>query len=122
MKNKHYQQIYAIVRQIPPGKVASYGQIAHLVDGATARMVGYAMHASGPEDGQVPWQRVVNSQGRISAHGDGIGASLQRQMLEEEGVVFDRTGRIDLEIFGWLGRDFIASPQTNRPPKKKTLG
>jgi methylated-DNA-protein-cysteine methyltransferase-like protein len=121
MQKTRYQQIYAIVRQIPPGKVASYGQIARLVEGATARMVGYAMHANGPEDGQVPWQRVVNSQGRISAHGDGIGASLQRQMLEEEGVVFDRTGRIDLEIFGWLGRDFIAS-QTIRPPKKSSLG
>ena len=69
--------------------VASYGQIAALVDRCTARMVGYAMHAIGPEDADVPWQRVINSQGRVSSHGDGIGTSLQRQMLEDEGVVFD---------------------------------
>jgi methylated-DNA-protein-cysteine methyltransferase-like protein len=107
MQKTYYQQVYAIVRQIPPGKVASYGQIAALVDRCTARMVGYAMHAIGPEDTDVPWQRVINSQGRISAHGDGIGTSLQRQMLEEEGVVFDHTGRTDFKQFGWLGTDFI---------------
>jgi methylated-DNA-protein-cysteine methyltransferase-like protein len=114
MKNKLYQQIYAIVRQIPPGKVASYGQIARLVDRCTPRMVGYAMHAIDPEDGDVPWQRVINSQGRISAHGDGIGTSLQRQMLEDEGVVFDLSGHIDLKVFGWLGQSFTSS---QRPSK-----
>jgi methylated-DNA-protein-cysteine methyltransferase related protein len=107
MQKTNYQQVYAIVRQIPPGKVASYGQIARLVDRCTARMVGYAMHAIGPEDVDVPWQRVINSQGRISAHGDGIGSSLQRQMLEDEGVVFSLSGRVDLNQFGWLGTDFI---------------
>ena len=109
MQKTYYQQIYAIVRQIPPGKVASYGQIAALVDRCTARMVGYAMHAIGLEDADVPWQRVINSQGRISSHGDGIGTSLQRELLEEEGVVFDSTGRTDLKRFGWLGTDFIGS-------------
>ncbi|MCD4674260.1 MAG: MGMT family protein [Anaerolineaceae bacterium] len=113
MKSSRYQQIYAIVRQIPPGKVASYGQIAKLVDKCTARMVGYAMHAIGPEDGDVPWQRVINSQGRISSHGDGIGTCLQRQMLEEEGVIFDHTGRTDLKRFGWLGTNLIGSQQTH---------
>ena len=109
MHKTYYQQIYAIVRQIPPGKVASYGQIAALVDRCTARMVGYAMHAIGPEDADVPWQRVINSQGRISSHGDGIGTNLQRELLEEEGVIFDSTGRTDLKCFGWLGTDFIGS-------------
>lgn len=109
MTNSTYQQIYAIVRQIPPGKVASYGQIARLVNRCTARMVGYAMHAIGAEDADVPWQRVINSQGRISSHGDGIGTNIQRQLLEEEGVIFDHTGRTDLKRFGWLGTDFIGS-------------
>lgn len=111
MKKTRYQQIYAIVRQIPPGKVASYGQIARLVERVTPRMVGYAMHAIGSEDEDVPWQRVVNSQGRISAHGDGIGSCLQRQLLEEEGVVFDLSGRIDLKRFGWLGTTMIGNQE-----------
>ena len=78
-------------------------------------MVGYAMHAIGPEDGDVPWQRVINSKGRISSHGDGIGSSLQRQMLEEEGVVFSLSGRIDFKHFGWLGAGFISKQQDQTP-------
>ena len=115
MQKNRYQQIYAIVRQIPHGKVASYGQIAALVDRCTARMVGYAMHAIGAEDADVPWQRVINSQGRISAHGDGIGSGLQRQLLEEEGIQFDRNGRVDFNRFGWLGRDFIGGRREKQP-------
>ena len=115
MTKSTYQKVYAIVRQIPPGKVASYGQIAKLVDRCTARMVGYAMHAIGPEDGDVPWQRVINSKGRISSHGDGIGSSLQRHLLEEEGVVFSLSGRIDLKCFGWLGEGFIGKQQDGSP-------
>ncbi len=100
-KRPLYERIYKIVCQIPPGKVASYGQIARIVGGCTPRMVGYAMSAikSGSD---VPWQRVINSQGRISVHGDGIGTSLQRQLLEEEGVEFDAGGRVDWDEFGWL--------------------
>jgi len=115
MSKTRYQQIYAIVRQIPHGKVASYGQIAALVERCTARMVGYAMHAIGPEDADVPWQRVINSQGRISSHGDGIGSNLQRQLLEEEGIEFSLSGRIDLERFGWLGWDFISGRKGKQP-------
>jgi methylated-DNA-protein-cysteine methyltransferase related protein len=115
MSKSTYQKVYAIVRQIPPGKVASYGQIAKLVDRCTARMVGYAMHAIGPEDADVPWQRVINSQGRISSHGDGIGSNLQRQMLEDEGVVFDHTGRTDFKYFGWLGSGLIGKQQDKSP-------
>ena len=100
-KRPVYERIYEIVRQIPPGKVASYGQIARIVGGCTPRMVGYAMSAlkSGSD---VPWQRVINSQGKISAHGHGIGTSLQRQILEEEGVRFDASGRVDWDEVGWL--------------------
>ena len=100
-KRTVYERVYEIVRQIPPGKVASYGQIARIVGGCTPRMVGYAMSAlkSGSD---VPWQRVINSQGKISAHGYGIGTSLQRQLLEEEGVRFDASGRVDWDEVGWL--------------------
>ncbi|MEA4909285.1 MAG: cysteine methyltransferase [Chloroflexi bacterium] len=97
-----YPRIYQFVRQVPPGKVVTYGQVAGMVGGCTARMVGYAM-ASLPAGSDVPWQRVINSQGKISPHGLGYGSALQRQLLEEEGVQFDAQGRIDLGRFGWLG-------------------
>jgi methylated-DNA-protein-cysteine methyltransferase related protein len=99
-----YERIYAMVRRIPPGKVTTYGRIAELVGGCTARRVGYAMAAlkrgTAPD---VPWQRVINAQGKISIHGDGIGNAMQRTLLEEEGVAFDAEGRVDFYIFGWAG-------------------
>lgn len=102
-KRPLYEQIYAIVRQIPPGKVASYGQIAKIVGRCTPRMVGYAMSALRNREDDVPWQRVINSQGKISVHGNGIGTAMQRQLLEDEGVVFDNKGQVDWAEFGWLG-------------------
>ncbi|MDZ4158318.1 MAG: MGMT family protein [Anaerolineaceae bacterium] len=98
----YYTQIYALVRQIPPGRVATYGQIARCVGGCTARMVGYALAAL-PQDTDVPWQRVINRQGKISVHGDGFGNALQRQLLLDENIQFDEQGRIDLHEAGWLG-------------------
>jgi len=99
-----YERIYAEVRRIPPGRVTTYGQIAEWVGGCTARMVGYAMAALkrgfAPD---VPWQRVINAQGKISVHGDGIGNAMQRALLEEEGVTFDAEGVVDFSVFGWHG-------------------
>src|SRR5262245_16911462 len=97
-----YERIYMLVRQIPPGKVATYGQIARMVSGCTARMVGYAMSALGNET-DVPWQRVINSQGKVSPRAGGSGAARQRQMLEAEGVHFDQQGQVDFEVVGWSG-------------------
>ena len=101
-----YQRIYDMVRRIPPGKVTTYGRIAELVGGCTARMVGYAMAAlkrgTAPD---VPWQRVINAQGKVSVHGDGFGNAIQRMKLEEEGVEFDANDRIDFTHFGWPGPD-----------------
>lgn len=101
-----YEKIYAMVRRIPPGKVTTYGRIAELVGGCTARMVGYAMAAlkSGAAP-DVPWQRVINAQGKISVHGDGIGNAMQRVLLEQEGVIFDENSRVDFSFFGWSGPD-----------------
>jgi methylated-DNA-protein-cysteine methyltransferase-like protein len=96
-----YSRIYAFVRQIPPGRVVTYGQVANLLGGCTARMVGYALAAL-PEGSDVPWQRVINHQGKISPHGAGFGSARQRSLLEEEGIHFDLQGRIDFEEFGWL--------------------
>jgi methylated-DNA-protein-cysteine methyltransferase-like protein len=100
-----YERIYALVRQIPPGKVATYGQIARMVGGCTARMVGYAMSAL--EYGtDVPWQRVINRQGKVSLRAGGNGAARQRQILEAEGVHFDEQGQVDFEVVGWGGPDW----------------
>jgi methylated-DNA-protein-cysteine methyltransferase-like protein len=95
------QRIYAVVRQIPPGKVATYGQIASIVGGCTARMVGYAMAAV--DDPDVPWQRVINAQGKISPRADGGGAVEQRARLEAEGIHFDENGRVALNRVRWYG-------------------
>jgi methylated-DNA-protein-cysteine methyltransferase-like protein len=97
-----YQQIYVVIEQIPPGKVATYGQIADIVGGCTARMVGYALSALSV-DSSVPWQRVINRQGKISPRGDGLSSVLQRHLLEAEGVYFDEKGRVDFKKFGWPG-------------------
>jgi len=92
-----FEEVYIIVEQIPKGKVTTYGQIAmRLGDPHLARTVGYAMRAC-PEG--LPWHRVVNSQGRVSISGEG--AELQMAMLEAEGVIFSRDGKINLKKYLW---------------------
>jgi len=100
-----YQRIYAVVHHIPPQQVATYGQIARIVGGCTPRAVGYAMAAL-PCDTDVPWHRVINSQGRISPRRSGEGGAKQRQLLEGEGIRFDQQGRVDLNMVGWAGADW----------------
>ncbi len=100
-----YQRIYHVVRRIPPGQVASYGGIARMVR-TGPRQVGYAMAALNAGD-NVPWHRVINSRGEISLRKDGRGDSVQRGLLQSEGVVFDRRGRVDFERFGWIEADLF---------------
>ena len=97
-----YPRIYDLVRQIPAGRVATYGQIAGYVPGTGARQVGYAMAALDAAS-DVPWQRVINARGEISLRPGGDGHFRQRALLEAEGVVFDGKGRIDLGRFRWPG-------------------
>lgn len=103
----YYEMVWQLVRQIPRGRVASYGQIALMLpppDGVdfeaykafAPRWVGGAMAAC-PED--VPWQRVINSQGKISER---PGAARQRLLLEEEGIEFVKD-RVDMKKYGWKG-------------------
>ena len=95
-----YNRVYDVVRQIPPGRVATYGQIATIVGPeTTAREVGEAMAAlrQGHVDPPVPWQRVINAQGSVST------GPYQQTLLEQEGVVFNAKGRTDLHRFGWQG-------------------
>lgn len=107
-QQSYYEEVWMIVRQIPRGKVATYGQIAKMIPlpngvdieaykAFAARWVGGAM-ANCPDD--VPWQRVINSKGEVSERD---GADRQRQLLEQEEVKFDAKNRIDLKIFGWSG-------------------
>ncbi|MDP7047316.1 MAG: MGMT family protein [SAR324 cluster bacterium] len=97
-----YQQIHEIIRLIPSGKVATYGQIAEIVGGCTARMVGYAA-SSIPLNSDIPWQRVINYKGGISQRKSGSGGLLQQKLLEAEGIKFDNSGRTDLEHYRWNG-------------------
>ncbi len=93
-----YQQIYQLTRQIPKGRVSTYGRIAKIV-GTTPRVVGFAMAAL-PYGSDTPWHRVVNSQGKISPRTDGDGNLLQKDLLVGEGVVF-RSEMIDLKYYLW---------------------
>ncbi len=109
-KEEFYQQVWALVRQIPPGKVSTYGKIAALLPPPQGmdiksylafgpRWVGGAMSAC-PQD--VPWQRVINSQGKVSLRPGG-GGEHQRELLEAEGVIFDEHARVDLKVYAWEG-------------------
>lgn len=97
-----YEDIYRWVRRVPEGKVATYGQIAGLVGSCSARQVGYAMAAL-DGDTDVPWHRIINSQGRISLRSGSEGHRLQRILLEEEGIVFAADDSIHLGRYRWVG-------------------
>jgi methylated-DNA-protein-cysteine methyltransferase related protein len=100
-----YRSIYAVVRRIPTGRVATYGQVAELagIPGG-GRVAGAAMKTSKPSH-RLPWQRVIGkagkTRGRIAIH-DPVGAAVQRQLLEAEGVTVGDTGLVALDVYGWL--------------------
>jgi methylated-DNA-protein-cysteine methyltransferase-like protein len=111
----YYEQVWQLVRQIPYGKVATYGQIAQLLPPPNGialqdyktlspRWVGDALAACPNE---VPWQRVINAQGKISQR---PGAQHQRQRLEEEGIVFVND-KVDLKLYQWQGIDREDEPR-----------
>ena len=115
-----YRSIYAVVRRIPTGRVATYGQVAELagIPGG-GRVAGAAMKISRPAD-RLPWQRVIGkaskNRGRIAIH-DPVGAAVQRQLLGDEGVAIGDTGLIALERYGWLPAEAIR--RNKRPSDAK---
>jgi len=95
-----YERIRTVVKLVPSGRVATYGQIAAIAGRATPRMVGYCL-ASLPPGSGVPWHRIINARGAVSLRDDHGGVE-QRRMLESEGIEFE-SDRVDLERFGWRG-------------------
>jgi methylated-DNA-protein-cysteine methyltransferase related protein len=117
---KRYELIWAVIRKIPRGRVATYGQIAELAGlEGHARQVGYALHNL-PERSGVPWHRVINAKGEISPRSAGDSHELQRMLLEAEGVEIDLRGRIDLKLFRWKSRR-VSKSQSRKEGGKKPL-
>ncbi len=104
-----YEQVYAVIMQIPQGKVSSYGRIASMLGRPrAARAVGFALNAlkdkqDDPLHAALPWQRVVNSKGRISIINREYGRNEQAERLRAEGVVVNDKLQIDLDIYLWEG-------------------
>lgn len=96
-----FEKIYDVVRKIPKGKVATYGQVALLAGNPHwSQIVGYALHVN-PEPGIIPCHRVVNRFGKVSEGFAFGGEDIQRQMLEQEGIEFLPDGRIDMKKHLW---------------------
>lgn len=115
-----YERFYRVVRRIPRGRVATYGQVAALAGRPRgARLAGHALSALRNTRHDVPWQRVLGARGPGRAGvslKDPMGAAVQRDLLEREGVAFDARGRVDLARFGWRrgGGAAAAVPATRR--------
>lgn len=120
---KLYRAIYAVVRRIPAGRVATYGQVAELagIPGG-ARVAGAALKVSRPGD-RLPWQRVIGkagpSRGRIAIHNP-VGAAIQRQLLDQEGVAIGDSGLVALDRYGWL--PVGSTGRTSRPQRRGRAG
>lgn len=98
-----FERIYEVVKMIPKGKVASYGQVAMMAGNPRwSRVVGYALHVN-PDPGAIPCYRVVTKQGELSKAFAFGGINRQRELLEADGVEFDDEGRVVMEKFAWRG-------------------
>ena len=114
-----FEKIYKLVLKIPRGRVMTYGQIARLLDDRySPRLVGWAMHVTPKDERNIPWHRVINSQGGISTGRVIIQEpNLQKWLLEAEGVVFDDRGRCDLAQYQWSGRASKKTSEKASNPK-----
>jgi methylated-DNA-protein-cysteine methyltransferase-like protein len=106
VSDKPFDRVFDIVERIPPGRVATYGQISRMLDGRYSPVfVGWALHAIPESRRGLPWHRVINSKGGISTRQVlGYAPDLQKHLLAEEGIEFDEHDRCDLDRFQWDGR------------------
>lgn len=96
-----FEKIYEVVKCIPKGKVTTYGYVAMLAGNPRwSRVVGYALH-NNPAPGIIPCHRVVNREGKPAEAFVFGGGMAQRELLEQEGIVFEKDGTVDLEKYGW---------------------
>ena len=103
--NSTYKRIFAVIRRIPKGRVATYGQVATLAGiPKNARQVGYALR-NAPEELRLPWHRVINAQGQVSKRSSRGSDSLQYVLLDNEGIQFDVHGKIALQRYQWKPRN-----------------
>ncbi len=101
-----YEMIYSVVASIPRGRVATYGQVAQMAGlPGHARQVGFALKVM-PDDGLVPWHRVVNAKGEVSPRAVPCAEKDQRQLLEAEGVAFNAHGKLALSRYRWETDDW----------------
>ncbi len=115
--NDYRERVFKIVRQIPRGRVMTYGQIAEILgEGYTPRTVGFVMHSA---NDKTPWHRVINAQGGCSTRGLVLPHDKQQRMLEAEGVRFNERGRCELRLFLWIPK--AAPDKSKGRAKKQTL-
>ena len=115
---RYRERVYEIVRQIPEGRVMTYGQLAEILgEGYTARTVGFVMHSADEDD---PWHRVINAQGKCSTGRVLLPPDKQKRMLEAEGVKFDARERCDLGRYRWTPEEFAA--EEDEPPQPSLFG
>jgi methylated-DNA-protein-cysteine methyltransferase-like protein len=113
-----WRRIYAVVKRIPRGRVATYGQVAALAGlPRHARQVGYALHAL-PEGSDVPWHRVINARGEVSPRATPGWDRLQRALLERERVLGEN-GRVDLDRYRWEPRELRTRRPSTDPARRR---
>lgn len=116
-------RVYELVLRIPRGRVMTYGLVARVLGtGYDARAIGNVMYAT-PDDGRnIPWHRVINSQGGCSTQGMTTPPDLQQRLLEADGVLFNDKGRCDLKTYLWTPPEFEAEPKTNGEAQGSLFG
>lgn len=105
LSEEFFEAVYEVTKMVPAGQVATYAQIAtYVISPRYARAVGTALkNLPKSRTKEVPWQRVINASGRVSARGEVRRPILQERLLKKEGIVFDASGRTNLAIFQWAG-------------------
>ncbi len=121
ISDEFIEAVYALTKMVPKGQVATYGQIAtYVVSPRYARAVGRALKRLPQDRVDVPWHRIINAAGRVSARGDVHRPVLQEKLLTKEGVKFSPAGRVNLAIFGWSGPNEGWTPPFDEPKPERS--